>query len=197
MKTSFITAFLLPLLALAAPAQEGYSDAPANIQVTARHPGREHVDKLPMQAAGRAFWLGGTPATYCPEIVGAGCPPGNATVILGLNSMSVLVPGGQQLYVEPSGKLGFTQAHSASIPEGSHIGGFAYKRIGKKTGSFYFAGWGATALMACPVPNSMFYQVFANIKNAMVPGGDIKQCVEFIGVAEAYDGRVPAAWQYT
>ena len=85
MKASLITAFLLPLLALASPYLP--TDPPANIEVTARHPGREHVDKLPMQAAGRAFWLGGSPATYCPEIVGDNCPPGNATVILGLNSL--------------------------------------------------------------------------------------------------------------
>ncbi|EGD93305.1 secreted protein [Trichophyton mentagrophytes] len=195
MKASLITAFVLPLLAIASPYLP--TDPPANIEVTARHPGRENVDKLPMQAAGRAFWLGGSPATYCPEIVGDNCPPGNATVILGLNSLSVLVPGGQQMYVEPSGKLGFTQAHSASIPPGSHVGGFAYKPLNKKSGSFYFGGWGATALMACPVPDSKYYQVFANIKNAMVPGGDVKKCVEFVGVAKEYKGTTPAAWQYT
>lgn len=38
--------------------------------------------------------------------------------------LQVEVPGGQQIYVNVNGALGFTQAHSASIPTGAYIGGF-------------------------------------------------------------------------
>jgi hypothetical protein len=36
----------------------------------------------------------------------------------------VEVPGGQQIYVNVNGALGFTQAHSAAVPTGAYIGGF-------------------------------------------------------------------------
>lgn len=42
-----------------------------------------------------------------------------------LGFMDVEVPGGQQWYIDPSGSLAFTQPHSAFIPSGSQVGGFA------------------------------------------------------------------------
>jgi hypothetical protein len=36
----------------------------------------------------------------------------------------VEVPGGQQIFVNLNGALGFTQAHSAYVPPGAYIGGF-------------------------------------------------------------------------
>jgi hypothetical protein len=41
-----------------------------------------------------------------------------------LTHIQVEVPGGQQIYVDVSGALGFTQAHSAEVPTGAFIGGF-------------------------------------------------------------------------
>lgn len=38
--------------------------------------------------------------------------------------LQVMVPGGQQIYIEPTGALGFTQAHSASLPSGSYLTGW-------------------------------------------------------------------------
>ncbi|KFY30002.1 hypothetical protein V494_08327, partial [Pseudogymnoascus sp. VKM F-4513 (FW-928)] len=72
------------------------------------------------------FHLGSDgPATYCPEVVGDACPAGNETVVYkGGLSLAVMVPGGQQTFVKTSGAVGYTQAHSASIPEGAYLGGF-------------------------------------------------------------------------
>ncbi|PMD65733.1 uncharacterized protein K444DRAFT_659880 [Hyaloscypha bicolor E] len=84
------------------------------------------VDGQPINAAGQAFWVGGSPSTYCPSIVGANCPDATAQTIIiaGFSALDVEVPGGQQIYVNVNGALGFTQAHSAVVPTGAYIGGF-------------------------------------------------------------------------
>lgn len=107
-----------------------------------------------------------------------------------------MVPGGQQMYVEPSGAVGFTQAHSIYIPPGSYIGGFKYEPGDEDHGTYTFTGWDATGFMACPVPDRESLQVFANIKNATVPSGNIDDCLGFVAMAFEYDGPM-AAWQYT
>lgn len=106
-----------------------------------------------------------------------------------------MVPGGQAMYVEPSGAVGFTQAHSAQIPPGSAIGGFGYTP-GDDHGKYTFSGFGADGFMACPHPDKDFYQVFANMKNATVPSGNVDECLGFVAMAYTYDGPT-AAWQYT
>ncbi|EEP78741.1 hypothetical protein UREG_03587 [Uncinocarpus reesii 1704] len=187
----------MPLLAAAAPApepQQSGSPYPPKIVVMASRSGSP-IHLSPMNAGGRAFSLGGPTQTYCPVQVGDACPPGEQTVIAGLSSLDVLVPGGQQMYVEPSGAVGFTQAHSAAIPPGSYIGGFTYAP-GPNYGVYSFKGWDADGFMGCPNPKSGFYQVFANMKNATVPTGNIKDCLSFTALAVNYTGPSPAAWQY-
>lgn len=105
-----------------------------------------------------------------------------------------MVPGGQQLYVETSGAMGFTQAHSAAIPPGALVGFFEYV-AGEDHSSYIFTGWDATGFMACPdTPEKENFQVFANISNATAPTGNRDDCIDF-------DARVTglpsAAWQYT
>ncbi|KAL1953326.1 hypothetical protein VTO42DRAFT_3006 [Malbranchea cinnamomea] len=160
---------------------------------------------LPVQAAGQKFWLGGYPATYCPEQVGDACPPGNKTVITGLSYLDVLVPGGQQIYVDPNGALSFTQAHSVYIPPGSLIGGFTYTPHDTEPGrgTWGFNGGGATGWMACPDSKdteSPRWQVFAALRNATVPTGNVDDCLGFTAMALQYTSAPeegPAAWQYT
>jgi len=181
----------LPLLAAAAPA------LPASGAFTAwaSDPGYHEIDHQPIQAAGRSFWVGGQPSTYCPTVV-ISCPPGNITVFGGGYAMFVEVPGGQQVYVSPQGALGFTQAHSANIPPGSSLGPFDYTP-GLPFGQYTFTGWGANGFMACPDskddPNT--WQVFANIQNATVPTGDIDDCLPFLAKTRVFYGG-PNAWQY-
>jgi hypothetical protein len=40
------------------------------------------VDGQPINAAGQAFWVGGSPSTYCPSIVGTNCPNATAQTII-------------------------------------------------------------------------------------------------------------------
>jgi hypothetical protein len=105
----------------------------------------------------------------------------------------VEVPGGQQVYVDPSGALSFTQAHSAYIPPGSAIGGLMYE-AGNPWSHYTFNGWGASGFMACPTDDNR-WQVFAAMQNATVPSGNVEDCLGFSAMALTYKGAVPA-WQY-
>ncbi|KAN0067165.1 hypothetical protein V8E54_014812 [Elaphomyces granulatus] len=150
----------------------------------------------PIQARGLRFWLGGEPATYCPQPPVVHCPPGKVTALGVGNSrsgLSVNVPGGQQIYVSPTGELGYTQAHSAFIPPGSFLGPFEHTP-GLPFGRYTFDGKG---FIACPnsKEDPTTWKVFAHIPNAIVPTGDIQDCLPFQAVTEIF-GSPPAAWQY-
>lgn len=122
---------------------------------------------------------GGAPSTYCPDQVGDSCPPGNETVIRGLSSLvcipyirpgiykigeiikkkkkltcttkNTLVPGGQVLYVEEDGAVGFTQAHSTAVPPGAKLGGFTYSP-GQQVAYWGYQGFDdGSDFMACPL----------------------------------------------
>ncbi|OKO98732.1 hypothetical protein PENSUB_8983 [Penicillium subrubescens] len=191
MKT-FIASLALPLLAVAAPTPQATTDANPPFGVMAvRSASPIHYAQL--NAAGQKFWLGGQTSSYCPEQV-QNCPPGNQTILApGGNSLDVEVPGGQQVYVDPTGALSFTQAHSASIPAGSSVGNLAYQP-GTPWNHYTFNGWGATGLMACPTADNR-WQVFAALSNATVPSGNVADCLGFSAIALPYKGDVPA-WQY-
>ncbi|KAB8233449.1 hypothetical protein ETB97_000718 [Aspergillus alliaceus] len=187
MKFALAPSFLLPLLAAAAPT------APENppFGVMATH-SASPIHLLPMNAAGQKFWLGGETTSYCP--LPENCPPGNQTVFApGGYGLNVNVPGGQQVYVDPNGALSFTQAHSAYIPDGSARGPFEYTP-GENWGYYTFKGWGASGFMACPTEDNR-WQVFAAIKNATVPKGNVDECLGFNALAPKAD-QSPAAWQY-
>ncbi|KAJ5104176.1 hypothetical protein N7532_004705 [Penicillium argentinense] len=185
MKSFF--ALALPLLAAAAPAPitEPRAEANPNFNVMAiRSASPIHYSQL--NAAGQKFWLGGKTSSYCPDIDGIQCPPGNQTVLAsGGNSLDVEVPGGQQVYVAPSGALSFTQAHSANIPPAPQSAPWSH---------YTFNGWGASGFMACPTEDNR-WQVFVAMQNATVPQGNVSDCLGFSAMALPYKGEVPA-WQY-
>lgn len=106
---------------------------------------------------------------------------------------NVMVPGGQQVYVNPEGALSFTQAHSAYIPPGSAVGPFKYEP-GENFGHYTFNGWGASGFMACPAEDDK-WQVFAALQNATVPSGDVADCLGFSAMAVT-GNQTAAAWQY-
>ncbi|KKY15556.1 putativebinding protein [Phaeomoniella chlamydospora] len=151
---------------------------------------------LQMNAANTSFWLGGATRSYCP-IDASQCPPGNVTVFDGPNALSIEVPGGQQIYVAPSGALGFTQAHTANMPAGSVISPITYT---PQTGTAYngvisTSAFGATGFMACPTTTNN-WQVYAAISNATVPTGNLADCLGFDAVTVDWTGANPEAWQY-
>ncbi|KAE8140767.1 hypothetical protein BDV38DRAFT_9724 [Aspergillus pseudotamarii] len=186
MKFSMVPSLLLPLLAAAAPTAP--QNPPFGV-MSARSASPIHL--LPMTASGQKFYLGGETSSYCP--LTEGCPPGDQTVFApGGYGLSVVVPGGQQVYVDPNGALSFTQAHSAYIPEGSAVGPFNYKP-GEDYGYYTFNGWGASGFMACPTEDKR-WQVFAAVQNATVPKGNVAECIGFSALAP--NATAPGAWQY-
>lgn len=79
MKT-VLASIALPLLAAAAPAPAASAPAapPAFGVMAVRSASPIHYSQ--MNAAGQKFWLGGSTSSYCPDIEGIVCPPGNTTV---------------------------------------------------------------------------------------------------------------------
>ncbi|KAK2786211.1 hypothetical protein FQN52_007960 [Onygenales sp. PD_12] len=199
-----LLASLLPLLAGAIPtssstpppapstAPPGYPPGPFTV-LSARSASPVHL--YPMQASNQHFFLGGRPNTYCPLQLPERCPRTNSTVIEGLAELSVVVAGGQHLYVEPSGALGFARPDYPEKPAGSVETGFTYTP-GTEHGKFGFHGLGADGFMACPGHENGLYQVFAAMWHAEVPTGNIDDCLGFVAMAIPYEGETPAAWQY-
>ncbi|KAL2868756.1 putative IgE binding protein [Aspergillus lucknowensis] len=195
MKLELTSALLLPLLAAAVPSTRPAPEHPAAFTVMAAR-SASPIHFLPMNAAGQSFWLGGSPATYCP--LPSDCPPGDKTVLAGSGAaLSVVVPGGQQIYVSPEGALKFTQAHSAYIPPGSSYGPFAYVpgAPNQPFGHYNYTGWGASGFMACPTEDEN-WQVFAALKNATVPSGNVADCLGFSAIAVP-SNETGNTWQYT
>jgi hypothetical protein len=103
----------------------------------------------------------------------------------------VEVPGGQLVYVETDGALGFTQAHSANIPAGAVVSTFTLVP-GTSFGTLDFSGLGANGFVACPSANgSVPYQIFAN-----VAAGNFTNCLGFDALTTAFTGGF-GAWEYT
>ncbi|KAL6237169.1 hypothetical protein BDW75DRAFT_92165 [Aspergillus navahoensis] len=197
MKLAFASS-LLPLLAAAAPTSTASlpngAEQPAAFTVMAAR-SASPIHFLPLTASGQSFWLGGNTTTYCP--LPSNCPPGNTTVLAGNGgSLSVVVPGGQQIYVAPTGALKFTQAHSAYIPPGSSYGPFEYVPgpEGSVFGHYMYSGWGASGFMACPTEDNR-WQVFGALQNATVPSGNVEDCLGFSAIAVP-SKLVGQTWQY-
>jgi hypothetical protein len=71
---SFFTLFSLLLTFLATASADIF-------MANASLPGNA-LDGLPVNAAGEGFFLGGSPATYCPTVVGAACPNVTAQTVI-------------------------------------------------------------------------------------------------------------------
>ncbi|KAJ6021193.1 hypothetical protein N7540_006697 [Penicillium herquei] len=171
---------------------------------------------LPLTASGSHFYLGGQTSTYCPSEVVPGCSSRtNSTIIYGQSALDVAVPGGQAIYVDPSGALSFTTPHSAYIPAGSSSGPFTYVpgSSSDPLGSWTYSGKGASGFMACPVPASNStrsaaarraaaaaaptWQVFAAQQNATVPTGNLGDCLGFDALAVGVNvSSSNVAWEY-
>ncbi|KIV94188.1 hypothetical protein PV10_01977 [Exophiala mesophila] len=146
------------------------------------------------------FWLNlPQTVTSCPASVAVqgSCPPGNETVFRSAGDMATSVPGGQQVYVLPSGEILFTGAHANVVPEGAVSSPFVYEYTpGAEYGEVTTYAFGADGFMACPTHGSIAYQVYANVPNAWVPLGDPSACVSVAALAIPYNNGTIAAWQY-
>lgn len=106
------------------------------------------------------------------------------------------------MYIRSNGALGYTQAHSASIPTGAMTTGFTFTpaSAGSQFGFFGVNLPGSAGLLACPTGENFSgpYQVFVNLKNLKdsdVAGGKINKCIGFNAIAPTATGA--DAWQYT
>ncbi|OBT86483.1 hypothetical protein VE02_04930 [Pseudogymnoascus sp. 03VT05] len=159
-----------------------------------------------VNAAGFGFYLGlDGPATYCPVIPDLTCPAANETVVYkGGMSLSVIVPGGQQTFVETSGAIGYTMAHSASIPAGAYIGGFtSYTTLDGNGVNQTIVSWETpehptfAGLVACPKVSEYVDATATHRIYGRTPGFNQTDCVELKGlIAVAQPNNDAGAWQY-
>ncbi|RAK94621.1 hypothetical protein BO79DRAFT_185326 [Aspergillus costaricaensis CBS 115574] len=157
------------------------------------------INNLALTIFSGRFYLGGRTSSYCPPGVASEgeCPPGNETIIVGDNGLSVSVPGGQQIYILSTGALSFTAPHSAYMPPGSSTGPFSYTP-GTPYGSWNYTG-SPGGFIACPVKGGAGgggrWIVYVNWKNATVPGGNVNECLGFGARAWGRNASV-GAWEY-
>ncbi|RDK37405.1 hypothetical protein M752DRAFT_287080 [Aspergillus phoenicis ATCC 13157] len=153
------------------------------------------INNLPLTIFSGRFYLGGRTSSYCPPGVASEgeCPPGNETIIVGGNGLAVSVPGGQQIYILPTGALSFTAPHSSYMPPGSSTGPFSYTP-GTPYGSWNYTG-SPGGPSATPGAGGGRWIVYINWKNATVPGGNVNECLGFGARAWGRNASV-GAWEY-
>ncbi|KXL47783.1 hypothetical protein M433DRAFT_140650 [Acidomyces richmondensis BFW] len=147
------------------------------------------INFLPMQARGLSLWIGGNSAHYCPIEEESVCPNTTMTNFLGGRgelTMGAIVPGGQQVYIDPTtGSVNYTEAHSAIVPDGAILDGW------NRTEGEYFGylSWKG-GLQACNSTVGGPYGVYAVLPNVKAPGDCMK--MELLTGNETK----PDAWQY-
>ncbi|KAI1840347.1 hypothetical protein JX265_000735 [Neoarthrinium moseri] len=164
------------------------------------------IDGADVEAATNGFYLGLLePSTYCPSKVGT-CPPVQGTLVYeGMSGMAVEVPGGQQIYVDSSGMVKYTQAHSSYVPQGAFITGWFNKTVVSSCEpavhvvDFLAAdGMGSGGILLCRDVQSFMdgtgasYQLF--VQTAQL---DASSCVPAIGLLQHESAAQYGAWQYT
>ncbi|KAI1436468.1 hypothetical protein GGR50DRAFT_223191 [Xylaria sp. CBS 124048] len=109
---------LLPFVALAfIPLVFASSNFSSVSSVSVFAPGKA-FDGEKLDAAKKSFLTGLLrPSTYC-TVPPKFCPPVVGTLVRGwMAAMAVVVPGGQQIYVQPDGQVKYLGAHSGFIPK--------------------------------------------------------------------------------
>ena len=165
--------------------------------LTVSNPTLTSIHGKPVTASGQHWLLNGQTSSYCPSQVGSACPAGTSTVIVaggGSASMSVLVPGGQQAYLDPYWNMAYTQAHSAYIPPGSTTTGFgAYQGGGFVNLNGNGWGWVACPPTASGGGGTAWNLVAKNETNAAKLNG----CTAVNLKINALPSGTFGAWQYT
>ncbi|EME42211.1 hypothetical protein DOTSEDRAFT_95543, partial [Dothistroma septosporum NZE10] len=168
-----------------------------------------HFGTIDANASG--LWIGKESADFCPNLPGLrnSCPNSTATVFGisqdGLQSnttgnlyLEVIVPGGQQIYIEPAcGKVLYTTPHSSFKPQGSILGGWSLDTT--RGGDLSFLAY-LNGTFFCPVDNITDpvtrqprgpWQMYASLPNVTLPS---KQCLGANLLASNTSG--PGAFEY-
>ncbi|CCG84221.1 protein of unknown function [Taphrina deformans PYCC 5710] len=137
----------------------------------------------PVHASNQKLQIGGDPSNS----ISPGGVPVPVTNITSFHSgqdglaLNVASPGGQQVFVNADGILGFTTAHSGSVPVGATLKGFA---VSDNDLTFN----GKQQFVACPVGATGVYDL--GVEEKVTQTG----CT---GVAlRATNGNTAAAWQW-
>ncbi|KAJ5180139.1 hypothetical protein N7492_003349 [Penicillium capsulatum] len=203
-------------LAAALPGSQAPKNPNGPFTVTAARSASQ-IHFLPLTASGGHFWLGGKSQTYIPGAAPYTGKQTNDTILQGQHFLDVVVPGGQRIYIDPSGALSFTVPHSGFIAPGSSEGPFKYAP-GNPLGTWSYKGHGASGFMACPVNQASStstptptlsavrrqaasyvprWQVFAALQNATVPSGNVRDCLGFDALAMPVNVTSDQlAWEY-
>jgi hypothetical protein len=182
------------------------------------------LDRSVIHASGQRFFAGLVgAATYCPDNVGDACPRNiNKTCVAGLmGAMAVsdtcpsmrllisltrhfqtMVPGGQQIFIAPSGEVSYTQAHSAAMPVGSTTEGWYNKTvISNCAPEITVADWvlkdpvgapSAGGILLCPAIRDGVFQLYVHATGFNQTG-----CTPIVGVVQPWEATQYCAWQYT
>lgn len=103
---------------------------PFHLQVYAP---KQWFDYAFVQASGYSFTVGGSPAAYCPfSQTAPQCEADKNTRFLA-NALSVVVPGGQLIYIQKSGKLTYTVPHSGAEPGMIH----GFENVAYNNGGYF------------------------------------------------------------
>ncbi|KAF2859588.1 carbohydrate-binding module family 52 protein [Piedraia hortae CBS 480.64] len=155
--------------------------------LVAHHPinSPSNLDGKTIEASGQHFYINRPAGVYCPSVAGGICAASSNRTILFPGALDVVVPGGQEIYVQKNGALAFTQAHSASTTDLAvlGLGGPVYKGGAA-------LGPNGVAWKACPVDGGA-WQVFVPLPGVSFSAG----CVDFYAHAATADG-LGVAWQY-
>lgn len=148
-----------------------------------------------VSASDHSLWLNKPTGSFCPDNVKkiGGCPVGNTTDFTsadGTLSMGTVVPGGQQVYIEPeTGAVKYTTAHSAAVPEGAIVTGWHRS----EEGSLGYLKNEKGGFVACPASGNDkdSWKVFIAL-----------ECVDFADACLSFDALASnlteaSAWQYT
>lgn len=142
-----------------------------------------------VSASDHSLWLNKPTAAYCPENVGDACPAGNVTTFAGGDgslSMGVVVPGGQQVYIEAdTGRVKYTIAHSAAVPEGAVRTGWTLSSEGLGSLANEQGGF-----VACPCEDDS-WKVFVGLEGVKFED----DCLGFNAITS--NTTVAGAWQYS
>lgn len=187
MFTTPTLALALAVLGAASPLTRRTTSTFALISI---HSGDPDVHLRPITASDFKLWLGKPTASYCPSDVVPDCPSGNSTSFAsgdGGLSMNVEVPGGQLVYVATDGTVGYTQAHSGSVPAGAITTGFEYTPPAPEGSVGTLSGPGK-GFVACPTAG--VYQI-----KAALEGVDTSACTGIAAGALPVEGV--GAWQYS
>ncbi|KLU89175.1 hypothetical protein MAPG_08149 [Magnaporthiopsis poae ATCC 64411] len=168
-------------------------DDGARFALRAWNPTSTAVHNKPVAACGRTWTVGGPTCAYCPvEVVGAACPAGNATAMAYPGAMNAMVPGGQAYYLDANWGVGYTQAHSASVPLGATLGGL----VAYQGGGFVNLNGPGTNWVACPPTAGGDGTGWRLRSENATTAGDRGNCVG-INLAVEIVANQASAWQYT